>query len=1221
MRPKLPRPILCPAFLALLALLGGWTLPDGLWAASAAIINSYFGNQSVADSVPIQVDLNNNQRVSFSFYQSTTDAVDSIWIHGTSFGSAPSYYGSICADDGAGLPNLAIGCGGDYGGAPSTGWYEIGFLGSAPVTAGNVYHAVINYYGDGDPANYFRLDAYTTPAHWFLPYNQRFDSYMNTTVDDGTGSGFASVSAMPVFALVFASGVTLGIPYTSIHQNQVWGNTVVGESFAGPSSPYWFNQMGAYLKRVGSPSGPLTYLLEDLTVPTTLSTGPLATNTTAALANSWIDVVMPGGPFQLQPTHQYRVRFSSAGSSSSAYYVINEPYNSGPQTILDGTNYDSTNSYEVVSANGGGTWTSDTSADIGFRLTLSSAPTATFTPTKTPTATFTPTWTRTPTPTATRTSTSTFTPTITPSFTASFTPTYTATASQSFTPSFTATATPSPSFTPTSTTTFTITPTMTWTQTATAINTFTPNPALTPLCAPLNGVFGNTSTGTTDSGASDNTIWATKYNLTEAATITSMAVYEHYQNPNNPLIEAAIYSDTAGTPGNMIVSSPSQTLFYGWNYLMVPATVLSPGTYWLSYQAISGSGYLDRRSTYPTSNDTVYAYIPYGAFPGTYPSGYTSAEQLCLYAVYCPVTPYTPVVTPSDTPTSTLTSTVTFTPTFTPTFTATLTPTPSPSMTSTFTAPPTATSTSTWTATLSYTPSWTPTPTPSETPTPTVTNTSTITYTPGVCGSTPKLDLKIRKLNCSTSQWDWGFQVFNYDSQPVTLSDLEIRLWVNDSAPAIVASSFNSGTMYDGSDVLQFAVNSTGAAGIAVGPCVLPVTRQANWQLALAGQGGQAIPANGGKWVDATLSLNRTDYSAISSEADDFSQMPVGQPGGCSSVGWPTVYQDDPYYALYYKGTLVAEWTSSTAPDPNTGTQPACLPLGCVPPTATASFTPSFTATSTPSWTPSSTATLTPTSTSTWTPTATPSATATPSPTHTPTHTPTMTSTSTDTPTFTVSITATFTPSATLSFTPTLTTTFTQTSTATDTPTETPTATDSLSPTGSATATPIPTDSPTPTDSFTFTPSWTTSPTVTMTFTWTMTSTPTRTPTVTPTWTLTATWTPTPPPTNTPPPTRTPTTTRTPQTSLTLDTNRFDPRQGPLGMDVRIFTPGICHLRVYNEAGAQVAAGEANYASPGNYRIQWTGTNRIGQVVGNGLYLIVIETPSGRQVKKVIVLK
>ena len=74
-------------------------------------------------------------------------------------------------------------------------------------------------------------------------------------------------------------------------------------------------------------------------------------------------------------------------------------------------------------------------------------------------------------------------------------------------------------------------------------------------------------------------------------------------------------------------------------------------------------------------------------------------------------------------------------------------------------------------------------------------------------------------------------------------------------------------------------------------------------------------------------------------------------------------------------------------------------------------------------------------------------------------------------------------------------------------------------------------------------------------------------------------------------------------------------------MDVRMFAPGTCHLRVYNEAGAQVAEGESNYASAGNYRIQWAGTNRIGQTVGNGLYLIVIETPLGRQVKKVIVLK
>jgi len=70
-----------------------------------------------------------------------------------------------------------------------------------------------------------------------------------------------------------------------------------------------------------------------------------------------------------------------------------------------------------------------------------------------------------------------------------------------------------------------------------------------------------------------------------------------------------------------------------------------------------------------------------------------------------------------------------------------------------------------------------------------------------------------------------------------------------------------------------------------------------------------------------------------------------------------------------------------------------------------------------------------------------------------------------------------------------------------------------------------------------------------------------------------------------------------------------------------MFTPGACHMRVYNEAGDRVADGETQYGSAGNYRIHWAGTNDNGQVVGNGLYLVVIETPSGREVKKVIVLK
>jgi flagellar hook assembly protein FlgD len=74
-------------------------------------------------------------------------------------------------------------------------------------------------------------------------------------------------------------------------------------------------------------------------------------------------------------------------------------------------------------------------------------------------------------------------------------------------------------------------------------------------------------------------------------------------------------------------------------------------------------------------------------------------------------------------------------------------------------------------------------------------------------------------------------------------------------------------------------------------------------------------------------------------------------------------------------------------------------------------------------------------------------------------------------------------------------------------------------------------------------------------------------------------------------------------------------------MDVRVDAPGIVKVSVYNVAGQRVALLLNEWRGAGNHRLQWDGKNGKGAVVGNGTYLVVIEGPTGRSVKKVIVLK
>src|ERR1700722_16461925 len=62
----------------------------------------------------------------------------------------------------------------------------------------------------------------------------------------------------------------------------------------------------------------------------------------------------------------------------------------------------------------------------------------------------------------------------------------------------------------------------------------------------------------------------------------------------------------------------------------------------------------------------------------------------------------------------------------------------------------------------------------------------------------PRLNLQVRKVECASDFTSWRFQIHNYGSAPVSLSDLQVRLWVYGGANPVEAQSWVSGTILDG---------------------------------------------------------------------------------------------------------------------------------------------------------------------------------------------------------------------------------------------------------------------------------------------------------------------------------------------------------------------------------------------------------------------------------------
>lgn len=638
----------------------------------------------------------------------------------------------------------------------------------------------------------------------------------------------------------------------------------------------------------------------------------------------------------------------------------------------------------------------------------------------------------------------------------------------------------------------------------------------------------------------------------------------------------AILADTAKSQGSNWVASTSYTplMVFNGDVLFVTADIAAGATNGRTFQMIV-----------PAAGFTLQV------------SGGVPASAVTNTGVQTISTANSP--TPSYTPSSTITPTTS--PTMTPSPTLTISPTPSVS-TSTPTATPTATNTSTptftgtptTTATLTFTPTFTPTMT--GTFTPTVTQTSTPTFT---SSTTPTASLTASQTQTPT------FTL----TRTATFTPTATPTFTSTGTPTYTPTFTLTGTP-------TFTSTTTATFTPTATPTFTPTQTSTSTTT-----------------VTPTVTSTRTQTATLT-------QTPI------------------------FTYTITTTFTISGTPT-STPTATPTVTRTSTPtttPTASSTFTQTGTPTSTPTTTATSTVTLTPTVTSTVTATFTLTVTSTTTATTTKTNTVTVTttftstitvtSTQTPTPTFTPTTTATFTPintstvtaTSTPTSTPTATLTTTSTATGTNTPTSTPTQTPTSTPTQTVTATmtytPVftntPTWSPTPTSTWTpsYTPSWTPTSTQSFTATWSFTPTLTPTTTYTPSPTSTFTWTYTPTITFTPTITYSPTitlsptptgsitSTPTPDVSMYLSDNYFNPAAGAtLGIDALINQGGEVKIMVYNLMGEEVVKLVDQSLNPGSQHFTWDGRNRSGSMVGNGVYLVLIEQPSGNFTRKVIVLK
>jgi len=286
----------------------------------------------------------------------------------TEAGNSPSYRYGLQANSGGNPSGTWLGATHQgYGDltATTTGWQTITLNESVTLTAGTVYHIVVQPQGTPSSSNYIALRQ-SAPQNGMLPYDGASDPNSNTLWYNG--SSWSTQGSQPIYLLETATPTYEGNPSETTTNQSVYGANYSGERFTISGGNQQVTGIGFYVRKSSStnPADNLYYQIRDST-DTVVRSGTLVSRTAITTSYSWYDVSLSSA-LTMTDGGTYRVDLYSTGSSSSYYYQVSRNDNTD-NAAYNGRNYYGTGSVYCSSANSGSSWTPSNQCDIPFRLT------------------------------------------------------------------------------------------------------------------------------------------------------------------------------------------------------------------------------------------------------------------------------------------------------------------------------------------------------------------------------------------------------------------------------------------------------------------------------------------------------------------------------------------------------------------------------------------------------------------------------------------------------------------------------------------------------------------------------------------------------------------------------------------------------------------------------------------------------------------------------------
>lgn len=315
-----------------------------------------------------------NHKTSLRFTAQATKTLNAVRVYlQTENGASPQYRYGIQASSGTNPSGTYLGSGTQTN--TSTGWKTIAISPSVTLTAGSIYHLVVEPVGTPTGSANIGLRR-STPQNLLYAQTSVADPQANTLLKTSAAGAWAVQNFQPIYQLDYSDSTFEGNPYETNAEVSIFANNWIAEKFTVSGVSKTATSVSFCVRKIGTPGGNLSVELRDdanLSIYTGVLTTIAATPTAYTCPGSWQTHTFLS-PVTLTSGTTYRIILRTTGGNNANSYRLQrvDTSNSVSNTIT----YDGTSSVYSSTTTAAPPWTDTNNSDLAsYYFTYTTPPT------------------------------------------------------------------------------------------------------------------------------------------------------------------------------------------------------------------------------------------------------------------------------------------------------------------------------------------------------------------------------------------------------------------------------------------------------------------------------------------------------------------------------------------------------------------------------------------------------------------------------------------------------------------------------------------------------------------------------------------------------------------------------------------------------------------------------------------------------------------------------